>query len=128
MSTTLAATGSRRLLYESAARVGTPTAVVQSSLRGERGGHFIIVVSAITATPSIVPTIEAYNDITDTWYVLLTGAAITATGTTILKVYPGITAVANASSSDILPQTWRVLMTHGDADSATYTVSANLIP
>lgn len=122
------AVGTARTLYASAARTATPTAVTQTNYRAERGGHFVIKVTAVTATPSVTPTIEGYDATSDSWYTILTGAAITATGTTVLKVYPGIAVQANATASDILPQTWRLTMTHGDSDSITYTASANLVP
>jgi len=122
------AVGTARTLYPSAARTATPTAVTQVNRRAERGGHFVIDVTAVTATPSVVPVVEAYDAASDSWYTILTGDAITATGTTVLKVYPGIAVQANASASDVLPQTWRVTMTHADTDSITYTVSANLVP
>lgn len=121
-------TGSVRTLYASGARTATPAQVTQTSAKGERGGHFIIVVTAVTATPSVVPTIEGYDRVSDTWYTLLTGTVITATGTTVLKLYPGIAIQANATASDILPPTWRLTMTHGDADSITYSASASLVP
>lgn len=120
--------GSIRTLYASEARTATPTATTELSRRGERGGHFVIKVTAITASPSVTPTIEGYDTTSDSWYSILVGAAITATGTTVLKVYPGIAVQANATASDILPQTWRLTLTHGDADSITYTASANLVP
>lgn len=122
------AVGTERTLHASAARTATPTTVTQTNYRGERGGHFVIVVTATAATPSVVPAIEGYSTAADAWYPILTGAAITATGTTVLRVYPGITAAANTAASDLLPQTWRLSMTHADADSITYSVSANLVP
>lgn len=91
------------------------------------GIHIIIDVTSITDTPSVVPVIEAKDPISGKYYALLTGAAITATGTTILKVFPGATAAANLAANDILPLVYRVKMTHGDADSITYSISANLI-
>lgn len=120
--------GSVRTVYASAARTATPTPTTFTSTRAEKGGHFVIVVTAVTATPSVVPAIEAYDPTSNTWYAVLTGAAITATGTTVLKIYPGIAVQANATAADILPQTWRVTMTHGDSDSITYSVAANLVP
>ena len=45
----------------------------------------------------------------------------------MLRVYPGLTASANVTASDVLPATWRVEAVHGDTDSITYSVSANLI-
>lgn len=91
------------------------------------GVHVIIDVTAITASPSVVPTIEAKDPISGKYYVLLTGVAITATGTTVLKVFPGALAAANLVANDLLPLVWKVKMTHGDTDSITYSIAANLV-
>lgn len=91
------------------------------------GVHVIIDVTDISATPSVVPTIEAKDPVSGKYYVLLTGAAITATGTVVLKVFPGAIVVADLAANDILPLNWKVKMTHGDADSITYSVAANLV-
>lgn len=113
-------------VYESAARTATPTAP-EIDTAYARGMHVVIDVTAVSATPSVTPSIEGYDTLSDTWYTLLTGSAITATGTTVLKIYPGIAAVANAAASDVIPSRCRVSMTHADADSITYTVAAHLM-
>lgn len=116
-----------RILYPSAARTATPTAVMQDDVDHPRlGGHFVIHISAITADPSVVPTIDAYDTHSEQWYNILTGAAITGTGLVVLKVYPGVTATENLAVSDFLPRKWRLVMTHADTDSITYSVSAFL--
>jgi hypothetical protein len=112
-------------IYASAARTATPTAVTKRVDRW-RGCIVTIDVTAIAATPSVVPKIEGVTS-SGAVYVILTGAAITATGQTALKVYPGITAAANVAVSDVLPQTIKVTLTHGDADSITYSVDLVLI-
>ena len=114
-----------RTLYASAARTATVTGTDQFNL-GHRGLHLVIDVTAVTATPSIVPTIQG-KSATGIYYDILVGTAITATGTIVLKVYPGIGAVAGGAASDVLPAVWRLLLTHADADSATYSVAANLV-
>lgn len=118
--------GNGYTVLASAARTAT---VSSSAVVGEehRGAHIVITATASAATPSVVPTVEGYNSVTDSWYVLLTGAAITGTGTTVLKVYPGITPSANVAVSDVLPARWRVTMTAADSDSLTYSVVANLL-
>lgn len=92
-----------------------------------RGGHFIIDVTTIAATPSVVFKVQGKVPGTSTYYDILVSAAITATGTTVLKVHPGFLAVANTVANDILPRTWRVIATHGDTDSITYSVTASLL-
>lgn len=116
----------RKTAYLSAARTATPTAVELTSERA-RGMHLVIDVTAITSSPSVVPTIDAYDPLSGKWYNLLTGNAITATGTTVLKIYPGSGTIVNAAASDIIPDAFRVTMTHGNADSITYTVGAHLL-
>ncbi|HEV8175550.1 MAG TPA: hypothetical protein VGP91_18075 [Actinoplanes sp.] len=113
-------------IYASAARTATPTAVTRDVDR-YRGCLVLIDVTAIAATPSVVPKIEGVTA-SGAVYAILTGAAITATGQTALKVYPGITAAANVAVSDVLPQKIKVTLTHGDADSITYSVDLVLIP
>jgi hypothetical protein len=110
----------------SAARTATTNSTDFTNYNA-KGAHFIIDVTAITDTPSVVVTIQGKDSVSGEYYDILESVAITATGTTILKVYPGIGAVANGSASDILPRTYRVSITHADADSITYSVGANLV-
>ncbi len=119
--------GSYRTLYNVAAITATPTAARQEDAQSSRkGGHFIIDVT-VGATLSITPTIDAFDPASGKWYNILTGVAITATGTTVLRVYPGVTAAANVAVSDVLPPVWRMVMTHGNANAATYTVGVRLM-
>ncbi|KKM96117.1 hypothetical protein LCGC14_1181370 [marine sediment metagenome] len=94
---------------------------------GHKGLHLIIDVTAINLTPSVVPTIQGKDPLSGKYYDLLVGVAIIATGTTILKIYPGIVAAANVAASDILPLIWRLQLVHADADSITYSVAAALV-
>lgn len=117
----------RQSVFASAARTATPTPG-DYTMSGRRGMHLVIDVTALSDTPSVVPQVEAYDPLSGRWYALLTGAAITATGTTVLKVYPGIATQINAAASDIVPDRWRVTMTHADSDSVTYSAAAHLVP
>ena len=111
-------------LYQSVARTATPTAIELTDDHVE-GIQLIIDVTAVTATPSVVPTIDGKDPLSGKFYNILTGAAITATGTTVLRIHPQIPASANLIAQDFLPETYRVVMTHADADSITYTVGIN---
>lgn len=116
-----------RTLYASAARTATPTAVTLRTGR-YRGLKLFIDVTAIAATPSVVVTIDMVDSLSGATKTLLTGAAITGTGQTVLTIYPGVTVAANVAVSDVLPEAIKVTLTHGDTDSITYTVAAHLIP
>ncbi len=113
-------------LYTSEARTATPTAA-EFNADGHHGCHVVIDVTAVTATPSVVPTVDFHDALSGKWCNLLTGAAITATGTTVLKIAPGIAPVANAAASDSIHGRMRLVLTHGDSDSATYTAAVHLI-
>ncbi len=110
----------------SAARTATASSADQTNYNG-RGAHIVINVTAVTSTPSVVFTVEGKDALSSAYYTILTSAAITGTGTTALTVYPGATAAANVAVSQILPRTWRVTATHGDADSITFSVGASVI-
>lgn len=116
---------SYREIFPAVARTATPASVAYNDgVHSRLGGHFVIRTSAIGAAPSVVPLIEAQDPLSQQWYPLLTGAAITATGLVVLRVYPGVAAAANLSVPDFVPPIWRLTMTHGNADSITYSASA----
>lgn len=114
-------------LLVSAARTATVNTDVVAN-RGHRGLHLIIDATAASDTPSVVFTIQGYSPTGDDYYTILASAAITGTGTTVLRVYPGLTAAANTIANDVLPHLWRVNAVHADGDSITYSVAATLLP
>lgn len=111
--------------YESVARTATPD-VANTNTSKSAGIQYVIDVTAIAATPSVVPTISGVDPVSGSIYTLLTGAAITGTGTTVLQIHPSMVETANLKASALLPQLTRLTMTHADADSITYSVSAML--
>lgn len=113
-------------VFASAARTATPTPFDGVNYNG-KGLHLVIDCTAIAASPSVVFTLQGLDAISGKFYTILASAAIVGTGTTVLRVYPGLTVAANLVASDILPRNYRVIATHGDADSITYTVGASLI-
>lgn len=117
---------SYRTLYKVVAGTATPTVVTQDDGGiGRLGGHFTIDVTAGTSL-SLTPTIDGFDTASGKWFNILTGTAITGVVTTTLRVFPGFTIAANLVANDVLPPIWRFVMTHGNANAATYTVGANL--
>lgn len=115
--------------YPSAARTATPTVMVDQKSDGSKGLVVVIDVTAVPAAPpQLTFTIQGKDPISGKYYTILASAVIVAVGTVILRVYPGLTAAANLVASDVIPASWRVLATAGDADPATYSVGASLIP
>jgi len=93
-----------------------------------RGGQFIINTTVVPgAAPSTVFNVQMLNGVTGNFITLLSSVAITAVGTVVLRVYPGLVAAANLVANDLLPWQWRVQAVHGNANSVTYSVAANLM-
>lgn len=106
------------------------TASVNSSdLTNYNAAGVVVVIdaTAASATPSVVFTIKYKDTLSGKYITLLASAAVTGVSTTALVVYPGVTVAANAAVSHPLPRVWRVEAVAADADSITYSVSANYI-
>lgn len=110
-------------ILPSAARTAT---VVSGVFSAEEvvASTFIIDVTATSATPSITAKIEGKDPLSGAFWTVLEDAAITSTGTTFLQVGKDITAAANVAANQFLPEEFRVTVTHADADSITYSISA----
>jgi hypothetical protein len=128
LGTSAVATGKATLLASAARTAAVALSTDDVANPGFRGGHIVINVTASAATPSVVPVVEGKDPLSGVYYPLLTGAAITGTGTTVLTVYPGATPVTNVAVSQVLPGLFRVTFTHADTDSITYSAGVVLIP
>jgi hypothetical protein len=111
--------------YASAARTATPTAF-EFSPQAARAVTVFIDATAITSTPSVVCTIDGKDQLSGKWFNMLTAAAVTSVSTKTLRIGPGLAAVANLTIADFLPGAMRIVMTHGDTDSITYSVGVML--
>ena len=88
---------------------------------GHRGIKATVVTTAI-GTGSITLNIQAKDSASGTYTTLLAGAAVITNVTNVYTVYPGLTAVANVTASDVLPEIFRLVVTANNANAATYTV------
>lgn len=93
---------------------------------GARGVTVVVVTTAI-GTGSITCTIQGLDQGSNTYYTLLAGVPITTNTTNRYTVFPGATAAANVSANDQLPFRWRILITHNNANAATYTVGGSTL-
>jgi len=109
----------------SEARTATTTSDDQTNSQ-HKGCHIIIDVTT-DGGGSITPKIQGKDSTSGKYYDILVGSAISAVGTTVLKVYPALTASANAIANDIVPSKFRIVVTHGDANSMTYSVGVSLV-
>lgn len=71
--------------------------------------------------------VHVKDELSGAYYTILASAAIEATGTTVLRVFPGATNASNLVANDVLPSTWRVNFVHADTDSITYSAAAQLV-
>lgn len=116
------------LLTHAAAGAGAVNSDDQTNTR-RRGLQLVIDITAITGTsPTLTVTIEGKDAVSGKYYTLLASAALSAAGTNVLRVYPGLTAAANTVANDVLPLTWRVKSVIGGTTPAvTATIAATLL-
>jgi hypothetical protein len=89
----------------------------------------VVVTVDVTAisgtTPTFTVTIQGKDEISGKYYDILATTALNATGTVVLRVYPGLTASANVTVNDVLPRMWRVkYVTGGTTPNVTATIAA----
>jgi hypothetical protein len=123
-----ASAGESVIAFPSVARIATPTPFDLKLGKDVRGVHVIFEATASADTPSVTVTVQGSYQPTSKFYDLLTSTALTGVGTKILRIYPGMTNAANVDQSSSLPKYVRIIATHGDADSITYSVGLNLLP
>jgi len=110
----------------SAARTTTTNSADQTNYNA-RGVHVLLNVTVVPGVDTVTLSIQGKDPVSAVYYTLLTGLAVVGAGMNVYKVFPGITAVANGTASDVLPRTWRVAVTHSAATSFTYSVGAALV-
>lgn len=113
------------VVLASAARTTTQTQADQTNYNHR--GIIAVLDMTLVGTGSVTLEIDGKDPVSGKYYAILTGVAVTTNSTNIYRVYPGLTAVANATVNDVLPRTWRVKVTANNANSATYSVGAMLI-
>lgn len=111
--------------FASAARTATASSADFTNSWG-RGIHIIFDVTAV-ATSDVKMKIEGKDPTSGKYYTILEGASVTTISTNVYKVYPALTAVANLVANDIVPKTFRITMTHANANSTTYSVGYSLV-
>jgi hypothetical protein len=94
-----------------------------------RGIKIVVNITAISGTtPTLTVTLQGKDPASGAYYTILASAALSATGTTVLTVYPALPATANQSANDVLPPTFRIITAiGGTAPAVTATVGASLI-
>lgn len=112
----------------SAARTATPT-ITPLYYNNSGGSNLVLVIdtTAVVSTPSTVVTVVGYDATSTKAWTILASAAITGTGTIVLRVGLAVTPAANLAVNDMLPTQWGVTAVHGNANSHTYSIGAHVI-
>lgn len=113
-------------ILASSSRTTTQTSADQTNPYAR--GIAVVLDMTVVGTGSVTLAIQGKDPVSGKYVVLLTGAAVTTNSTNTYRIYPGLTAVANATVSDVLWRTWRVVVTANNANAATYSVGAILLP
>jgi hypothetical protein len=112
----------------SAARTATTNSADMTNYNG-KAHLFFLNVSAITDTPSITLSLQYKDSISSNYFTIWTAAtAVTATGQYAYMFGLGGSGSAGSFTEAVnlrLPRTWRLVATHADADSITYSVSCS---
>jgi hypothetical protein len=109
----------------SASRTTTQTQADQTNYNHR--GIIVVLNMTVVGTGSVTLEIDGKDPVSGTYYAILTGTAVTTNSTNIYRVYPGLTASANATANDVLPRTWRIKVTANNSNAATYSVGAMLL-
>lgn len=82
----------------------------------------ITAISGVGATLTV--TLQGKDPLSGKVFTLLASAGLTATGTTVLNLFPGAAVSANVSANDQLPSVWNIkYVIAGTTPSVTGTIS-----
>ena len=112
-----------RTALTSAARTATNNASLE--ILSKVGVNVVIDMTAVTATGSVVFTLQGIDPLSGQFYTIIESAAVTTVSTVVLTVYPSATEAANLAVSNGLPDNMRILATHVNAVTMTYSVGLN---
>lgn len=113
-------------IFPSAAQTATQTSVDIDN-RYYRGIKVVLDMTAV-GTGSVTLTIQGKDKTSGKYFTLLAGAAVITNVTNVYTVAPMLPATANVSANDMLPDIFRVVVTANNANPATYSVGATLLP
>lgn len=128
LASTFSYAGMNRFYPTLVTMTASAAAVNSPNLQNEDGRGVQVVVrntAGTGTTPTLTVTIQGYDPTSGEYYTLLASTAIAAgtPATTVLTVYPGVTASANVAVSAVLPFHWRVITTIGGTGTPTVTAT-----
>lgn len=115
------------ILLASGARTTTQTLAGITNYELFDGVELCLDLTAFVTAAALTLTLEEFIPGAGAFVPVLSSSSITAVGRTFLRMFPGAPEVANQARNGFMPRSWRVVITHGNANSCTYSVSASLI-
>lgn len=115
----------------SEARTATATSEVVRNGLGARGVMLLLNVTAQTDTPNI-SALALQVKVGSTWTTVysFTGLTINAAGQKTFLIYPGAASAAGWTAAPLqgpCPGEFKIVVTHDDADSITYSLTAEFL-
>jgi hypothetical protein len=119
-------------IFPSVAQSATLNGQKIENLGHHRGIKLYLDITAVTGTnPTLDVKLQSFDKLSEKWFDI-PGAAFaqkTTTGQSTLTLYPGSPETANESLSDVLPDTWRTVVTiGGTTPSFTFSLGGCLLP
>lgn len=94
-----------------------------------RGVRVWLNMSSLNAvTPLLTINVQIKDQTSGNYVTLLASAVISTVSNNFVEVYPGGLATANVLASNHIGTGFRVRITVGDADAATYSVTGEWLP
>jgi hypothetical protein len=111
----------RQPVLASASRTATTTSTDKTC-----PGNWLRIRTRITVVPGTAPSnvtkVQRKNP-DGTYTDVLAGAAMVAVGEQVLEIGPGLATTANVSANALIGGPFRVVVTAGNANAATYNVT-----
>lgn len=109
-------------IYASAARTASFTGETNSKNPGNTGMLVLMNVTAAPGVDTITLNIQGRDPASGAFYTIVSSAAVVATG--MVKLMVGrVSVVANVAANELIPDQYRVTVTHSAAGSFTYSIS-----
>ena len=116
----IASESASRVVLASASRTTTQTS---DDLAVSARSIEVRLNMTVVGTGSVTVAINGKDLASGTYYNLLTGAAVVTNSMNRYKVSPHLTAAANATAQDIVPDVVQIVVTANNANPATYSVT-----
>ena len=108
--------------FASAARTASFTGDTNGKNPGASGVLALLNITVAPGVETLTLNIQGRDPVSGTFYTIVSSAATVATG--LVKLMVGrVSVVANVAANELIPDQYRVTVTHSAGSSWTYSVS-----